>query len=877
MNSSASVTLKVTKPATSSSAKGAWICIDNFRLIYYGTGSAPTDPYKDYKDMVCAKVNEIYPLVMELNAAGQAAYDITVVISRYNNNQITTGADAQAMCDIVDAAYASAYAAHRTSLIENAFEDITPGRDVSEVIENPSFETGNLDGWTVQQNGLDTKVTDALNASGMDGRFLFNTWANGNYDCGIIYQDIKGLRNGYYTLQALVTSWSDRKVYIVGNNQYAGTYSPSGDGTFVNLSLDFLVEDGTARIGAVGSNKDGDFYYKQGIFFKVDHFRLAYKGDVGEGRVKIALADAKAKAEGLSDAAKEQFNAAVAQYENITVNGDGKAEEAAIYSALKAATVIQPHADTDMTWLVTNPSFETGDWTGWTTTIGWDSRVAHASDGVAPGNGEGYYIVNTWNDEANATNSGVNAPVYQTLTGLPNGQYRLTVDVASDGGNQVCAYVTVGGQTINGVVSPENNWTFVKASVDFTVTNGTATIGVVGYRNGEFNIDGGCWYKCDNFRLTYVAPIVVEEIALNEEIATLIEGDTLSVTAVVSPDYATDRTVTWNTSDAAVATVDESGKITAVAPGSVTITATSGECFATCEVTVIAASYVFTLLVEDEVFFKDTLVRDTPMEVVMESVVAPTREGHTFSGWELPETMPANDLILNGTFIINEYLVVFKIGAEVIVSDSLEYGEAIVAPEAPQKEGYTFAGWGEVAATVPSEDVTYEGTYTVNKYLVVFKIGAEVIVSDSLEYGEAIVAPEAPQKEGYTFDGWDEVVATVPAADVTYEGTYTVNTYKVYYYVGEALVYIEDVDYGETIPEYIYESTIEGDVFVGWVGETYETMPAHDVVYTANIANSINHSLINSNSTIIYDIFGRRVDKTMKGGYLINGKKVFVK
>ena len=933
LSTAGDITFKITNPSTTGNN---WVCLDNIKLLYSATGFS--DPYLEYKKTVINKVNEVYEEVIKLNEGGQAAYDITVVVERVRNNQVTSDAEANALCDIVDAAYANALAAHRAYLVEHAFENMGPDGDISIVIVNPSFETGNLEGWSVPQSGWDTRVTDGLNASGMDGRFLFNTWADGNYDCGIIFQDIKGLRNGYYTLQALVTSWSDRKVYIVGNSQYTGTYSPSGDGTFVDLSLDFLVENGTARIGAVGGNKDNDFYYKQGIFFKVDNFRLAYKGEVGEGRVKIALADAKTKAEGLSEAAKEQFNAAVAQYENAIVTGDGKAEETAIYNALKAATVVQPHANTDMTWLIINPSFETGDWTGWTTTIGWDSRVAHASDGVAPGNGEGYYIVNTWNDDANATNSGVNAPVYQTLTGLPNGQYRLTVDVASDGGNQVCAYATVGGQTVNGAASPENHWTFVKASVDFTVTDGKATIGVVGYRNGEFNIDGGCWYKCDNFRLTYVAPIAVEKVTLNEESVTLIEGETLSLTAVVSPDYATDKTITWNTSDAEVAVVDENGKITAVAPGVVTIIATSGECSATCEVTVIAASYVFTLLVEDEVFFKDTLVRDTPMEVVMESVVAPTREGYTFSGWEVPETMPANDLTLNGTFIINEYLVVFKIGDEVIVSDSLEYGAAIIAPEAPEKEGYTFDGWGEVAETVPAADVTYEGTYTVNKYLVVFQIDDEVIVSDSLEYGAAIIAPEAPEKEGYTFDGWGEVAETVPAADVTYEGTYTVNkylvvfqiddevivsdsleygaaivapeapekegytfdgwgevaatvpagnvtyegtytvnTYKVYYYVGEELVYTAEVVYGEVIPEYVYEPTTEGDAFVGWVGETYETMPAHDVVYTANIANGISNSSIDSQSTFIYDLSGRRVEKAVKGIYIINGKKVFFK
>ena len=242
--------------------------------------------------------------------------------------------------------------------------------------------------------------------------------------------------------------------------------------------------------------------------------------------------------------------------------------------------------------------------------------------------------------------------------------------------------------------------------------------------------------------------------------------------------------------------------------------------------------------------------------------------------------MPAEEVKVYGTFAINSYLVTFKIGDEVIASDSLEYGAAIIAPEAPAKEGHTFNGWGEVAATVPASDVTYEGTYTVNSYTVTFKIGEEVIYSESLPYGTEITAPEAPAKEGHTFNGWGEVAATVPASDVTYEGTYTVNVYNVYYYVGEELVHTAEVAYGEVIPEYTYEPTIEGDVFVGWIGETYETMPAHDVTYTANIESGIDQMTNGNSQLMIYDLTGRRITETdnLKGGiYIINGKKVMIK
>ena len=155
-----------------------------------------------------------------------------------------------------------------------------------------------------------------------------------------------------------------------------------------------------------------------------------------------------------------------------------------------------------------------------------------------------------------------------------------------------------------------------------------------------------------------------------------------------------------------------------------------------------------------------------------------------------------------------------------------------------------------------------------------------MIAADSLEYGATIVAPEAPEKEGYTFDGWGEVAETVPAGNVTYEGTYTVNIYKVYYYVGEELVHTVEVAYGEAIPEYVYEPTEEGYTFLGWIGETYETMPAHDVTYTANIDNGIEQLTIDKSQLIIYDLMGRKVTDTenLKGGiYIVNGQKIFIK
>ena len=84
--------------------------------------------------------------------------------------------------------------------------------------------------------------------------------------------------------------------------------------------------------------------------------------------------------------------------------------------------------------------------------------------------------------------------------------------------------------------------------------------------------------------------VLATSIALDQETATLTEGETLLLTATVLPDEATDRTVSWTSSNEAVATVDATGLVTAVAPGNATITATTADgthLTATCQVTVV--------------------------------------------------------------------------------------------------------------------------------------------------------------------------------------------------------------------------------------------------------------------------------------------------
>ena len=83
------------------------------------------------------------------------------------------------------------------------------------------------------------------------------------------------------------------------------------------------------------------------------------------------------------------------------------------------------------------------------------------------------------------------------------------------------------------------------------------------------------------------ATVAVTGVSLDKTSLDLIEGGTETLTATVSPDNATNKKVSWKSSDTAVATVDDNGKVTAVKAGSATITVTAdGGKTATCSVKV---------------------------------------------------------------------------------------------------------------------------------------------------------------------------------------------------------------------------------------------------------------------------------------------------
>ena len=217
---------------------------------------------------------------------------------------------------------------------------------------------------------------------------------------------------------------------------------------------------------------------------------------------------------------------------------------------------------------------------------------------------------------------------------------------------------------------------------------------------------------------------------------------------------------------------------------------------------------------------------------------APTKEGYTFSGWsDIPETMPAKDVTVTGTFSVNKYKLVYKVDGKEYKSYDVEYGATIIPEAAPTKKGYTFSGWSDIPKTMPAKDVTVTGTFSVNKYKLVYKVDGEEYKSYEVEYGATITPEAAPTKEGYTFSGWSDIPATMPAKDVTVTGTFSINKYTVTYIIDNEVFQEDKLEYGaKIVPP---EAPKRDGYDFSW-GEYPETMPAKDIVITGTYVTGIN-------------------------------------
>ena len=82
------------------------------------------------------------------------------------------------------------------------------------------------------------------------------------------------------------------------------------------------------------------------------------------------------------------------------------------------------------------------------------------------------------------------------------------------------------------------------------------------------------------------AEVAVASVSINPGSIEMVIGETSQLRASISPSNATEKNVSWTSSKQSVATVSESGLVSAVAEGTATITASVGGKSGTCSVTV---------------------------------------------------------------------------------------------------------------------------------------------------------------------------------------------------------------------------------------------------------------------------------------------------
>jgi uncharacterized repeat protein (TIGR02543 family) len=215
------------------------------------------------------------------------------------------------------------------------------------------------------------------------------------------------------------------------------------------------------------------------------------------------------------------------------------------------------------------------------------------------------YIFAGWNTRQDGTGTAFTAatPVTANITVYAQWQYPSgTQSVGlrfSDPGtgafDQTTFTVIKGGSPASQSITLTGTWTSQEWRVDGKVRgNGTSfTVDAADYTVGGHVLElvvsngGAPWSK--TLRFTVVQPVT--ELRLNKYSLTLPVGGSETLYATILPANASNKIVAWSSSNSTVASVNASGLVSAIAPGTATITATSqdGNLTKFCAVTVATA------------------------------------------------------------------------------------------------------------------------------------------------------------------------------------------------------------------------------------------------------------------------------------------------
>ena len=252
------------------------------------------------------------------------------------------------------------------------------------------------------------------------------------------------------------------------------------------------------------------------------------------------------------------------------------------------------------------------------------------------------------------------------------------------------------------------------------------------------------------------------------------------------------------------------------------------------------------------------------------------KEGYTFEWRGIPETMPADEnLVITGYYVANSYKVTWTVDGKEFTTTTVKYGDAIIAPDYTAEAGYDFA-WDEIPATMPANDITINGTTTAKTYTVTWNVNGEKVGETTVKFGDAIADYEYAAPTGYTFSGWIDKPETMPASNITVNGTTTAKTYTVTWKVDGEVVGTTTETFGQPIADYNYQAPV-GSTFGGWLDKP-ETMPDNEnLVINGTLRADIHTITWKVNGEVIATtnaVYGAEIadyDYTAPTGYTFSG------
>ncbi len=175
--------------------------------------------------------------------------------------------------------------------------------------------------------------------------------------------------------------------------------------------------------------------------------------------------------------------------------------------------------------------------------------------------------------------------------------------------------------------------------------------------------------------------------------------------------------------------------------------------------------------------------------------LAPTRTGHTFTGWSVAFDEITSDLTVEATFDLQHFTVTFyDEDYSVLDTQTIAYGSGATAPADPKKEGYTFIGWSHEFDFIES-NLNVIAEYEINHYTVQFlDFDGEVLKTSEVDYQSSVTPPSSPVRFGYQFTGWDKEYTNV-TANLTIHALYSMETYTITYHLNNTKVSTEPTNW----------------------------------------------------------------------------------